>query len=74
MKHLKVYHCKLNKAIYSLKQAARAENIKIGKSLKRMNFVQSTDDPDQFVWSKGENMTNSIVFVDDSELLENMDQ
>lgn len=34
--------CKLQKAIYGLKQAARAWQIKIAESLKKMNFVQST--------------------------------
>ena len=34
--------CKLNKAIYGLKQATRAWNLKINKSLKEQGFEQIT--------------------------------
>lgn len=38
----KIY--KLRKAIYGLKQAERAWNIRIGGSLNKLGFVQSTAD------------------------------
>lgn len=56
--------CKLNKAIYGLKQAAITWNIKMGDSLKKLNFLQITIDPSLFKRPKEENILYIIVYVD----------
>lgn len=57
--------CKINKPINDLKQAARVWNIKISNSLKKLSFVQNTDDPCLLRQPKKENMLYITVYVYD---------
>ncbi|GBN12713.1 Retrovirus-related Pol polyprotein from transposon TNT 1-94 [Araneus ventricosus] len=57
--------CKLNKAIYGLKQAARAWHLKIGESLIKYGFEQSKADPCLFKFANNGNPIYIIVYVDD---------
>ncbi|GBM89165.1 Retrovirus-related Pol polyprotein from transposon TNT 1-94 [Araneus ventricosus] len=57
--------CKLNKAIYGLKQAARAWHLKIGESLIKYGFEQSKADPCLFKFANNGNPMYIIVYVDD---------
>ena len=53
--------CKLNKAIYGLKQAARAWNLNISKPLKEQIFEKATSDPCLFKKTMNGNKTYVIV-------------
>lgn len=57
--------CKLNKAIYNLKQVARAWHTKIAESLKNLNFIQITFDTCLFTRNTGESKSYIIIYVDD---------
>ncbi|GBN50134.1 hypothetical protein AVEN_103992-1 [Araneus ventricosus] len=59
--------CKLNKAIYGLKQAARAWHLKIGESLIKYGFEQeqSKANPCVFKFANNGNPMYIIVYVDD---------
>ncbi|GBN77590.1 Retrovirus-related Pol polyprotein from transposon RE2 [Araneus ventricosus] len=57
--------CKLKKAIYGLKQAARALHIRIGESLLKCGFEQSKADPCLFALVRNGNPMYIIVYVDD---------
>ena len=67
--------CKLNKSIYSLKQAARCWNLAIDKFLKSSGYTQSTADP--CIYSKielrdgRECLMIVAVYVDDTILASN---
>ena len=56
---------KLKKALYGLRQAPRAWNLKLDKSLKQMGFVKCTQE--QAVYTRGNTNTRIIVgiYVDD---------
>lgn len=56
---------KLNKAIYCLKQAVRAWHIKIGKSLRKLNFVESIADSSVLARRVGEDTSYVIIYGDD---------
>ncbi|GBN19276.1 Copia protein [Araneus ventricosus] len=57
--------CKLNKAIYGLKQAARAWHLKIGESLIKYGYEQSKADPCLFKFANNGNPMYIIVYIDD---------
>ncbi|GBL76861.1 Retrovirus-related Pol polyprotein from transposon RE2 [Araneus ventricosus] len=57
--------CKLNKAIYGLKQAARAWHIRIGESLLKCVFEKSKANPCFFTLVRNGNPMYIIVYVDD---------
>lgn len=59
------YVCKLNKAIYGLKQASRGWNSKFSSFLKLMGFVQSKADPSLFIFRKGRDCAYLLLYVDD---------
>ncbi|GBO15518.1 hypothetical protein AVEN_189587-1 [Araneus ventricosus] len=57
--------CKLNKAIYGLKQAARAWHLKIEESRMQYGFEQSKADPCLFKFANNGNSMYIIVYVGD---------
>ena len=57
--------CKLNKAVYGLNQAARTWNIKIGETLKKLNFEQSAVDLCPFKLKEKDAIVYIIIYVDD---------
>lgn len=58
--------CRLNKAIYGLKQASRQWNKKLDGALKEIGFRQSALDPCVYFHVKGNLRTYIAVYVDDS--------
>lgn len=58
--------CKLNKAIYGLKQASRLWNLKLDAALQEIGFTRSKVDPCIYFKVKGKLMTVIGVYVDDS--------
>ncbi|XP_019094505.1 PREDICTED: uncharacterized protein LOC109129917 [Camelina sativa] len=59
------YVWKLNKAIYSLKQAPRAWNSRFASYLKLMGFVQSRTDSSLFIFKCGRDCAYLLLYVDD---------
>lgn len=57
--------CKLNKAIYGLKQALRAWNACFTTFLTSQGFVTSKCDPSLFVYKKGTSIAYLLLYVDD---------
>ena len=57
--------CKLKKAVYGLKQAARRWNKKFREFLKRFGFVQCDSEGSVFVCVKNEKLKYIALFVDD---------
>lgn len=62
------YVCKLNKAIYSLKQSPRAWFDKLGSYLIEFGFKCCTRDPSLFIYSDSKNMMLLLLYVDDMAL------
>ena len=65
MKGKEQYVLRLSKALYGLKQAPRAWNVKLDKSLKKLNFRRCLSE--QAVYTRGEGSDAIIpgVYVDD---------
>ena len=61
--------CKLKKALYDLKQAARSWNLKINESLSTLGFHQSMVDKCLYKQMRNNNTTYVIVNVDDLLIL-----
>jgi hypothetical protein len=57
--------CKLKRAIYGLKQAARAWNTKIGEILQQNKFTQSQADPCLFTKNEDDDTIFILLYVDD---------
>ncbi|MFN3329157.1 MAG: reverse transcriptase domain-containing protein, partial [Fervidobacterium pennivorans] len=58
--------CKLNKAIYGLRQAGRNWNEKLDKWLRENNMIQSTADPCLYVMrTKSKDFFAIVIYVDD---------
>jgi hypothetical protein len=57
--------CKLNKAIYGLKQASRVWNKKLDTELKSIGFSQSESDPCVYIMNQGSDTIFLLVYVDD---------
>lgn len=57
--------CKLNKAIYGLKQSGREWNEKIDKVLKEMGFTPCASEPCVYTRNYGGNFNIIAVYVDD---------
>lgn len=54
--------CKLNKAIYGLKQAPQAWFTGLSTGLLQLGFVNSQADTSMFIWRTGKHL---LVYVDD---------
>ena len=57
--------CKLNKAVYGLKQAGRQWSIKLNSVLTKFCFTQCKKDESIFVFRQGKTVTFLAVYVDD---------
>ena len=57
--------CKLNKAIYSLKQASRSWFVIVQAALLSLGFTQSMADTSLFFRSRGSEVTYLLIYVDD---------
>nr|GEU36732.1 integrase, catalytic core [Tanacetum cinerariifolium] len=66
--------CKLNKSLYSLKQASRQWNQENLKFLVTLGFIQSTHDYSLFVKAQDELFTVALVYVDNVLLTGNSTQ
>jgi hypothetical protein len=56
---------RLSKALYGLRQAARAWNVKLDSTLWRMGFEQSPHEAAVYRWGNGRNVLLVGVYVDD---------
>jgi transposase InsO family protein len=65
---------RLHKAIYGLKQAARAWHLKLKAALVKAGFAVSQADPSLFVLTHGGALTYLLVYVDDALIAGNHDQ
>ena len=63
--------CKLQKAIYGLKQASRSWNICFDQSVKSFGFTQNLDDPSVYKKSQGKVVAFLVLYVDDILLIGN---
>lgn len=63
--------CKLNKAIYGLKQASRLWNLKFDAALKEIGFTRSKVDPCIYFKINGSLMTFVGLYVDDALIVSN---
>jgi hypothetical protein len=59
------YHCKFNKALYSLKQAPHAWYSRLSSKLQVLGFVPSKSDISLFIYQKGTITINFLIYVDD---------
>ena len=59
------YICKLDKALYVLKQAPRAWYSRLSSKLQQLGFVPSKTDTSLFYYSKGKHTIFILVYVDD---------
>ncbi|TYJ96768.1 putative mitochondrial protein [Cucumis melo var. makuwa] len=59
------YICKLNKAIYGLKQALRAWNAALSQALLKWGFVNSRSDSSLFIFRHQTSVILLLVYVDD---------
>jgi hypothetical protein len=59
------YHCKLDKALYDLKQAPRAWYSRLSSKLQDLGFTPSKSDISLFIYKKGTIMIYFLVYVDD---------
>jgi hypothetical protein len=57
--------CKLDKALYSLKQVPRAWYSKLSNKLIRLGFHASKSDTSLFFYNKGGTTIYILVYVDD---------
>jgi transposase InsO family protein len=63
--------CKLQKAIYGLKQASRSWNKRFDEEVKRLGFIQSKEEPCVYKKISGSNIQFLILYVDDILLMGN---
>ena len=59
------YVCKLNKALYRLKQAPRAWNARFSQFLLRLGFVTTKSDASLFVYKHKADLAYLLLYVDD---------
>ena len=57
--------CRLNKAVYGLKQAARSWNLKADTVLKSQGFINFTDEPCVYIKRSNESIIIIALYVDD---------
>lgn len=63
--------CRLNKAMYGLKQASRQWNLKFDAALKAIGFHQSNVDPCVYYKINGKSINFVAIHVDDSMIFSN---
>nr|GEW48367.1 retrotransposon protein, putative, Ty1-copia subclass [Tanacetum cinerariifolium] len=63
--------CKLQRTIYSLKQASRSWNKRSDEEIKKFGFVQNLDEPCVYQKAIGSNVTFLILYVDDIIIMGN---
>ncbi|GJU40291.1 retrotransposon protein, putative, ty1-copia subclass [Tanacetum coccineum] len=63
--------CKLQRSIYSLKQASRSWNKIFDEEIKRFRFAQNLDEPCVYQKASGSNVTFFILYVDDIIIMGN---
>ncbi|GJR16306.1 retrotransposon protein, putative, ty1-copia subclass, partial [Tanacetum coccineum] len=63
--------CKLQRSIYSLKQASRSWNKRFDEEIKRFGFAQNLDEPCVYQKASGSNVTFLILYVDDIIIMGN---
>ena len=57
--------CKLQKAIYGLKQASKSWNLRFNKSIKEFGFVKSEEEPCIYMKVSGSSRAFIVLYVDD---------
>lgn len=57
--------CKLNKPLYSIKQAPRAWNARFSQYVKQLGFVTSKSDASLFVFKQNNDIAYLLLYVDD---------
>lgn len=57
--------CRLNKALYGLRQAGRAWHTRLDKELRELGAVPSKIDPCLYLTGSGKNRSYIVVYVDD---------
>ncbi|GJX28174.1 retrotransposon protein, putative, ty1-copia subclass [Tanacetum coccineum] len=63
--------CKLQRSIYSLKQASRSCNKRFDGEIKRFCFDQNLDEPCVYQKASGSNVTFLILYIDDIIIMGN---
>jgi Reverse transcriptase (RNA-dependent DNA polymerase) len=63
--------CRLNKALYGLRQSPRAWYYKLSEILLALGFQTSLSDPSLFLYHNGQDTAFLLVYVDDIILTEN---
>ncbi|GJT60323.1 retrotransposon protein, putative, ty1-copia subclass [Tanacetum coccineum] len=63
--------CKLQRSIYSLKQASRSWNKRFDEEIKRFRFSQNLDEPCVYQKASESNVTFLILYVDDIIIMRN---
>lgn len=66
--------CKLNKAVYGLKQAARSWNLKVDKIMKEQGFKNFCDEPCIYIKNHKGSVIIIALYVDDFYLVYNNNQ
>nr|GEX20891.1 hypothetical protein [Tanacetum cinerariifolium] len=69
-KHLRKV-CKLQRSIYSLKQASRSWNKRFDEEIKKFGFAQNLNEPYVYQKASGSNVTFLILYIDDIIIMEN---
>jgi hypothetical protein len=57
--------CRLNRALYGLRQAPRAWHLKLKGELERMGFTAANADPGLFTFKSGNEQASVLIYVDD---------
>ena len=63
--------CKLQRAIYGLKQASRQWNKRFDEEVKRFGFVQNRDEPCVYRKASGDDVVFLVLYVDDILIMGN---
>jgi hypothetical protein len=59
------YVCRLDKALYNLKQAPQAWYSRLGGKLKQLGFTPSKADTSQFFYNHGKHKIFVLIYIDD---------
>ena len=63
--------CRLQKAIYGLKQESRSWNLRFNKSIKEFGFVKSEEEPCVYMKVSGSSRAFIVLYVDDILIIGN---